>query len=437
MVSFILGPAAKGRALQHEQSAASESAAFIGTRYRRPGLVAFVVNSDRAFVTHRAPWASALAAAGAEVVVFARDTGYRPVIEELGFEFRELDLGRENIGVRKALLAAIKFGAWVLRRRPKCVFLIQTAAYSLGWLSAPFLPRTTFIRVAGGVGRAMAGGGTRLSSRLARALIRAGARLRNVQTLFQVESDRSRFISDGLAASARSLVIPSTGIDIDTWSPGEKNSRDKESGHSGILTVAFVSRLYEEKGVREFVEAASILRSKGHRFVVVGEPDEGVSTSVSANELIEWQHEGIIEWWGHRDDMLDTFRAIDLLVFPSRHPEGTPRTLIEAAACGVPALVSAQPGCLAVVTDRLSGWVLNAPTTAGIVMALESLLTRPDVLVSAGKAARTTAVHQFSLEGVLPRVLALAGAIEIHSENSESTMQNETGSTPVAKESAA
>lgn len=371
----------------------------------RPARAAFVVNTDRAFVTHRSAWATELVSQGYEVHVYAPDSGYGEEISQLGFIFHNLDLGRENISPKIGLLAAWSLFRALISTRPRIVFLVQTAAYTLGWPAAVLLWRSRFIRVAGGMGRALGPKAeeSSRSARIVRSSLRISSRLPNVWTLFQLEGDRKRFLSHKLAAKSRSWVVPGTGVDLGQWRARESD----RSSHQ--LTVGFASRLYAEKGIYEFAEAARILSSDSLRFVVVGAPDTGVSTSVPVETLAEWTEDGRLEWWGHQDRMDLVFPQLDLLVFPSRHPEGTPRTLIEAAASGVPVIASDQEGCRAVVADNESGWILPSTSVEVIVEAIRAATADRDALTAAGRRAREVAVAQFSLEGTVRRVLDGAG----------------------------
>lgn len=377
------------------------NAAFeLGAGYAGPARVAIVVNTDRGFLTHRAVWAAALAGAGSDVRVFAPDTGYAQKIRDLGFEFHDLSLGRESIGGASAAMAGLRLLVALLRYRPSLVFLVQTAAYVLGWPAALLLRGTRFVRVAGGIGRALASD-TRAPARLLSLSLRMGAKCTNVWTLFQLEGDRDFFLRHRFAAAERSTVVGGTGIDTAVWAP----SAEKPQGRP---TVLFASRLYDEKGVREFVEVARRLHSARNRFVIVGEPDPGVQTAVSSDEVKSWAASGILEWWGHQDDMLRVMQQSDLIVFPSRHPEGTPKTLIEAAACGVPAVAADQEGCRAVVEDDVSGWIRPATDVDAIAKCVQRILDDPAALARAASFARSQAVARYSLESVLGRVLEFA-----------------------------
>ncbi|RAZ30722.1 glycosyltransferase [Microbacterium sp. SMR1] len=381
----------------------------------RPLRAVFVVNSDRAFWTHRSTWATYLITSGYEVHVLAPDTGHRRRIEGIGAIFHDLNLGREDVGALVGVTAASRIAYWLLRIRPQLVFLVQTAAYTLGWPAAIALRKTKFVRVAGGVGRALglSAASQSRSARLVRGSLRLAARLPNVWTLFQLEGDRELFAREALATPSRSWVVPGTGIDTNLWSP------KADDAAPATLTVGFVSRLYAEKGVYEFVDAARRLRDRGLRFAIVGAPDVGVRSSVSADEIEQWEHEGIIEWWGQRDDMVATFRALDLLVFPSRHPEGTPRTLIEAAACGVPAIVSDQEGCRAVVADGRSGWVLKSTSADEVAVAIAAVTSDRIELAAAGAAARSRAQASFSLGSTLSAVFSGCGINTAHTTGNQ------------------
>jgi len=371
----------------------ADAAAAFGRKYSGPRRVAFVVNTDRGFLTHRAVWAIALQAAGARVRVYAPDTGYALRIRELGIEFVELDLGRESVSVMQALYAACRILVGLIFFRPQLVFLVQTAAYTVGWPAAVLLRRCIFVRVAGGIGRALSASGGRASSILALSL-KLGARLRNVRSLFQQDADARLFIALGYAIPSRTAVVPGTGVDAAAWRPA--------ASAPDPVTVMFVSRLYEEKGVRQFVEIARRLGGRA-RFVLVGEPDSGLSTAIPRDEIEAWVADGI-EWWGHRDDMPDVFASASLIVFPSRHPEGTPKTLIEAAMSGVPAIASNQPGCKVVVEDGVTGWIFDSYDVAGMAAQVERLIEDPDSLRAAALASRERALRLFSLEVVLASV---------------------------------
>ncbi|WAJ32011.1 glycosyltransferase [Arthrobacter sp. FX8] len=384
-------------------TADSAAAVQFGRNYRTKKKFVFVVNNDRFFLTHRASWATALAASGGGIIVIAQDTGHSAAIRALGFQFIPLHFGRESVSVQEAAKTASKLLLLLLQLRPHGVFLVATAAYSLGWPAALLLPQTRFIRVITGAGRALTADS---ASSGATGVVRRGlgisARFPNVHSLFQLESDRDRFVAERLAAAARSHVVAGTGIDTNTWTPPETYERP-------LPVVLFAARLFREKGIYEFIDLARDTPKGLAKFVVVGKPDTGVNSSVTDEELKAWQAEKIIEYLGESDDMLGTYRGADIYVLPSTHPEGTPRSLIEAAACGVVAIASDQPGCRAVVKDGETGLIARIEETGSFQAALERLLNDSDYRQFLSDGARDRAVKEFSLHGTLSRIYPIAG----------------------------
>jgi glycosyltransferase involved in cell wall biosynthesis len=195
------------------------------------------------------------------------------------------------------------------------------------------------------------------------------------------------------------LVIPGTGIDVSPWP--RKELRDFEDP-----VILFASRLIREKGIYEFVGVAEKLRGRGWRFLVAGDPDPGVGSAVTREELERWRQDGAVEVLGHRTDMAYVFAGATLFVFPSRHPEGTPRVLIEAGAYGLPSVVSGHPGCSAVIEDGVTGIVLGTePPVAELAIAVEVLASDASRAAAMGEAARERTSTGFSLDGVLTRLL--------------------------------
>lgn len=385
----------------HTSVSEVEQAARIGRGFRGPNRVVFVVNNDRSFLSHRATWGAALQAAGAAVTVIAEDTGEAHAIRSLGFGFIAVGVGREASGVFAMTKSATLILVALFRIRPSLVVLSAQVAYTLGWPAAVFLRRATFIRVAGGVGRAL--DPSALKTRASRVVQLSGhlaGRLGNVFTLFQTEHDRETFERCGLLpVPDRSLVIPGTGIDVTAWQVDGVRDFDKP-------VILFASRLYREKGIHEFVGVAEKLRGRGWRFQVAGDPDLGVESTVATEELERWRYDGAVEFLGHRKDMSRVLSEATLFVFPTRHPEGTPKVLIEAGASGIPSVVSGHPGCSAVVEHDVTGIVLGTvPSVAEIATAVEALASDSSKSRAMGAAAHKRISTTFSLDAVLTRLL--------------------------------
>ncbi|MBM4199270.1 MAG: glycosyltransferase family 4 protein, partial [Gammaproteobacteria bacterium] len=112
----------------------------------------------------------------------------------------------------------------------------------------------------------------------------------------------------------------------------------------------------------------------------------------------------IVTWLGHVDDMPALFRTIDIVVLPS-YREGLPKTLIEAAACGLPLITTDVPGCREVITDGVEGLLIPARDGRALARAISQLGDDPALRHKQGKAARHRAVAEFDDRSVNARTV--------------------------------
>ena len=129
----------------------------------------------------------------------------------------------------------------------------------------------------------------------ARGRLSPGANLRTVRALRGVYRSRAPHLVHHVAI--KPIVLGSAAA-----AAAAAGVRAREDGP---VRVVMVSRLLRDKGVREFFEAAALVRKarKDVVFTLVGAPDDGNPTSVPREELRSWVAEGFVEWQGHREDV--------------------------------------------------------------------------------------------------------------------------------------
>ncbi len=79
-----------------------------------------------------------------------------------------------------------------------------------------------------------------------------------------------------------------------------------------------------------------------------------------------------VRFLGHRDDVETLYPAMDIYVLAS-HREGFPRSAMEAAACGLPLLLTNIRGCRQVVDDGTSGLLVPVRDSTALGQALITL----------------------------------------------------------------
>ena len=113
-----------------------------------------------------------------------------------------------------------------------------------------------------------------------------------------------------------------------------------------------------------------------------------------------------MEWWGWRDDIAAVLRQAHIVCLPS-YREGLPKSLLEAAACGLPIVTTDAIGCRDVVEDGYNGYLVPVKETVPLAVALQKLISSPELRNSMGKKSRLRAETEFSSERIVAETMAV------------------------------
>lgn len=370
--------------------------------------ILMVVNHAGFFLTHRLPLAVTARERGHEVHIATPRSKHVPVIEANGLAWHPVRLTRSGTNPFAELRAVSDLVSLYRRLRPDLVHHVTTK---------PVLYGTAAARITGvpAVVNALAGlGHLSLADDFFHRLLRGGVRLgfkailrhRNMRVIFQNEDDRSAFVDRGILSLRETVLVPGSGVDPDLFLPA-----NRPRGNPPVVVLP--SRMLYTKGVAEFVSAARILRADGAtaRFVLVGEPDPDNPASIPAWQLSRWASEGVVEWQRRRDDMPAVYAESDIVVLPS-YREGMPKVLIEAAACGLPAVTTDVPGCRDVVQHERSGLLVPVRDQGReLAKAIARLLGDEELCRSMGRRGRELVLERFALPRVIDQTLSLYGEL--------------------------
>ncbi len=169
----------------------------------------------------------------------------------------------------------------------------------------------------------------------------------DVETLARLHVRRSKLVHLG------------NGIDLDRFRRPTRAERDAVRAELGIaddqIVIGAVGRLVREKGYAEVFEAARRLLAERDdvRVLVIG-PDEPSKGDLLTRSDVDRATAAGVEFLGERDDVERLYFAMDVLVHAS-HREGFPRTPMEAAASGVPVVLTDIRGCREVIEEGQGG----------------------------------------------------------------------------------
>jgi glycosyltransferase involved in cell wall biosynthesis len=139
---------------------------------------------------------------------------------------------------------------------------------------------------------------------------------------------------------------------------------------------------------------------------LVGDTDPGNPTAVTAEQLRAWADEGVIEWWGHQNDMRKVLSQSNIVCLPSLR-EGVPKVLIEAAACGRAIVTTDAPGCREIVREGENGLLVPVRDSKALADALKLLIESAPLRALMAAKGREIAVAEFSVERVVDETLGV------------------------------
>jgi len=307
------------------------------------------INTSWNIYNFRGGLVRALQRAGYEVVAVAPCDDYsRRLVDELGCRYVPLPMDNKGTSPAKDLILFWRFYR-ILRRERPVAFLGYTIKPNVyGSLAAHALGIPVINNISG-LGTAFIKDG--LLTRIVKRLYRL-ALLRSARVFFQNEDDRSLFVRERLVQHDQTDVLPGAGIDLEKFCPRENTDVATHQSPCFLL----VARLLWDKGVGEFIEAARLVKQQNPqvKFQLLGFLDVQNKTAVDRKRVDGWVAQGLIDYLGVTDDVRPFIAAADCVVLPS-YREGTPRTLLEAAAMGKPLIATDVPGCREVVEHGVNG----------------------------------------------------------------------------------
>jgi glycosyltransferase involved in cell wall biosynthesis len=365
----------------------------------------FFANTDWYLYNFRLPLAKALSQSGHDVVLISPPGQYGPRLQALGFNWQSVPMRRRSLNPFRELSLLIHLWRLMRAERPDIVhsFTIKSVVY--GSLAARAAGVSRRVNAVAGMGYVFISDDikARLLRPVVRALLRVALGGRNSRLILQNSDDVALFENVGVVDPSIIRLIRGSGVDCDLFRPSLTEERKGDE-----FRVLLAARLLWDKGIREYVQAARDLgsRDRRFRFLLAGDPDPGNPAAVPENQIAAWQSEGIIECLGHVDDMANLYSTVDLVVLPS-YREGLPKSLIEAAACGLPLVTTDVPGCREVVADEETGLLVPPHDSTALATAISRLANHSEVASRLGTSAREHAQREFDVNIILDQTLAV------------------------------
>jgi len=364
--------------------------------------VLFVITEDWFFHSHFLDRAKYIAASGGTVGVATRFSIHENELKNLGFELFPVNFSRRGLNPISEFLTALKIRKIVRRFKPDIAHNVALKPVVTGTFGELLGRQGVVINALVGMGYIFTSTDTRASvvkpilSRILKSLLRS----KSVHVVIENPDDLNSLVNDGFVRQSQISLIRGAGVDL--------NAFPFHPEVAGPVVVTLVSRILRDKGVLEFIEAASQLQSRVPEvvFQIVGEPDLGNPSAIPQSEIDSWESLPNVKYLARRSDIADILKGSHIVCLPS-YREGLPKSLLEALSCGRPIITTDVPGCREVCNDGVNGLLVPARDSISLSHAIIKLTINPELRQAMGRAGRVRAESEFSNEIVCTQTLDL------------------------------
>ncbi len=328
----------------------------------------------------------ALQEQGYNIILIAPKDDYSNRLEELGCEHYHIDIDNKGTNPLEDIKLSYKFYKLFKSINPDMLLIYTIKPNIYGGIVSKILNIPT-INVIAGLGTVFLN--NNMSAKVARWLYKVS--FNNNQVIFENQDDCSEFLDKNLVKKEQTVLISGSGINTEVFRP---KNRVKKSNNLVFLLIA---RLIKDKGVIEYIEAIKSIKDKypNVKFKILGSYYFGNPSSISKEEVENWVSNGIIEYLGYTDAVLEEIEKADCIILPS-YREGLSRVLLEASSMSKPIITTNVTGCRDVVEDGHNGYLVPPKDSKSLALAIEKMINlSSQERYSMGKKGRIKVIKEF------------------------------------------
>jgi len=304
---------------------------------------------------------------GYKVCVLTQFDGYESLIANEVDQIKPLFISRKGVNPFIDFFTILDFFKHFIRIKPMLILLFTIKPVIYGSIAARLMRVRSIVMITG-LGTAFIT--DTWITKVVKTLYRFS--LVSVATVFfQNVDDKDLFVGNRLVDSRVCRLTPGSGVDLDKFSRADLPVNNE-------MSFLLIGRMLWDKGIGEFVDAARNIKSiyPNIRFQLLGPLGVENRTSISNKQMDEWQKDGIIEYLGETDNVVNYIEKACCVVLPS-YREGTSRVLLEAAAMGRPLIATDVPGCREVIKDGVTGFLCRSGDYLDLSDKIELMLKLP------------------------------------------------------------
>lgn len=321
----------------------------------------------------------------------------RDKLSSLGVVVHENTLNSSNVSIWADLRYLRQLYRLIRALRPDIFFPYTFKPVIYGTIVAKFCRVKYITPMLTGLGNNFSKPGNRATrvQRITRLLLKFCMRPNDkLSIIFQNADDYQTLLDFKVVGRKnRVYVVNGSGVDLDHY----------DYSVPDVKTISFlmVARLINAKGIREYYEAAKLLKHKfpGISFTLIGSYDDNID-AIGQDLYRKITTDGTIEYLGLVDDVRSYVRNSSVVVLPSYYGEGVPRCILEAMAMGRAVITSDSVGCKETVNLRSSqenGFLVPVKNIEALTNKMQYYIDHPEDIIRFGTNGREYAREKFDV----------------------------------------
>lgn len=339
-----------------------------------------------------------------QVIAMAAETGSKiaDAVVMLGATFESYPVQRNGLNPAVDMKTLLALRKRFRELKPDVVMAYTIKPIIFGGLACRFLPNTRFYAMVEGLGFAFQGGS--FIRNVLRSIVIALYRLalkRAESVIFLNPDNLNDFILHNIIPMNKAKIVNGTGVDLQHYAYTPLPITE--------TTFLVIGRLLGDKGIREYAQAAQIVKARypDTIFQLLG-PEDPSPDGIPMADVQHWHQQGLLQYLGSTDDVRLYLQNCHVYVLPSYH-EGMPRTVLEAMSIGRPILTTDVPGCRETVISGENGYLVPKANAKVLADRMIWFIENRDQWQRMGDRSRELAEEKYDVHKVNAQLMEIMG----------------------------
>lgn len=220
---------------------------------------------------------------------------------------------------------------------------------------------------------------------------------KKIKIIVENKHDYKYFLNSFSLNKNKIIIIKGSGVDLKKF---------KLVDHISNKIILLPARVVFEKGIVEFIKAADLLKKYNYKFLVAGSMDYDKPSNFSKSYINKLNINRSVKFIGYQKNIYNVLKKTAIVCLPS-YREGLPKSLCEAAACGIPIVTTNTVGCTEVVKQNFNGELCGVKDYLSLKNKLEKLILNYKIRKKYGKNSYIFARKNFDVKLIGNQVISI------------------------------